>query len=204
MQTPITIVERRITLTDTVMVTDPCYEIPTWCQIKLSGVLPGAYVPMCLEVDTDGWGTREAVLLAVHEDYIDEALTWRKTAGEVGVDSGQAGIFSYDTYRNDEIVESIPTPTTTYDGGPLFEYPWRDKAGDAWYEKMCRITLAECSWGTYSEGVVSRSGYGDGAYTCLVAKKNKKIVGIAIDFGVIRLANSFLNNIKDDLKFNNA
>ena len=193
--------EKRITLDDTVMVTDPSYEIPTWCQIKLTDVLPGSYLPMCLDIDTGGWGRRECVLLAVHEDYVDSKLAWRKTLGEVGVDSGQAGIFSYDSYRNDEIASNIKVPELAYDGRP-FEYPWRDKAGDAWYEQICRITLGELSWGAYEEGVASRSGYGDGSYTCYVAKKNKKIVAIAIDFNVIRISSGLLNEIKDDLKFN--
>lgn len=191
--------EKCITLNDTVMVTDPCYEIPTWCQIKLTGVLPGKYVPMCLDIDTGGWGNRQAVLLVVHHYYLDHKLAWRKTPGEVGVDSGQAGIFSYDSYRNDEISKDIQVPELMYDGCP-FDYPWRDKAGDAWYEQISRITLSEKFWGTYNEGVASRSGYGDGSYTCYTAKKDKKIVAIAIDFNVIRISSGLLNEIKDDLK----
>ena len=91
---------KTINLEEEVMVSDPCYSIPTWCQIKLTGVLPGEYIPMVHKTsDTGGWGTRIAVLQAVHKDYINDSLSWRNYPGQVGVDSGQAGIFSMSSYR---------------------------------------------------------------------------------------------------------
>jgi hypothetical protein len=186
--------EKRITLTEDVVISDPCYEIPTWCQGILHNVLPGQYVPMHWEADLPGWGERSAVLLAVHEDYINEPLHWRKTPHDIGVDSGQAGIFAYDTYRADALAETMEAPTTAYDG-TLFEYPWRDKPGDAWYEQISRMTLSEDMWGTYSGGIVSRSGIGDGGYDCKVAKHKGKIVGILIDFHIIKTSNNAINYI---------
>jgi hypothetical protein len=47
----------------------------------------------------------------------------------------------------------------------------------------------------YDTGVVSSSGIGDGGYRCLVAKHKGKIVGIAIDFGMERFPNKFLNEL---------
>jgi hypothetical protein len=48
---------------------------------------------------------------------------------------------------------------------------------------MCALTINETlGWGTYSGGVVSRSGYGDGGYDLLVARDKRKIVAIAIDY----------------------
>ena len=92
----------KITLGKEVMVSDPCYEVPTWCQIKVRNVLPGKYVADATRIDCEDWGNRIAYLTAIHEDYINEELKWKEEPGEVGVDSGQAGIFSMESYRNDE------------------------------------------------------------------------------------------------------
>lgn len=181
-----------ITLESNVMVSDPCYSDPTWCQIKLNSVLPGKYKTTCrITNNTGGWGERCSVLLAVHEDYVTQNLSWRNHPGDVGVDSGQAGIFCMTGYRNDEVAEGITTP-------PLdnpFVLPYNDSEGDKWYEKICHFTLVKPQWGVYDTGVVSSSGIGDGGYRCLVAKKNDKIVGIAIDYLMEKFPNKFLNEI---------
>ena len=184
----------RITLESEVMVSDPCYTDPTWCQIKLKDVLPGTYLTTVRKADDPYWGNRCSVLLAVHEDYMEDSLSWRNHPGEVGVDSGQAGIFSMSTYKNDEIASSITTPDKTYDGR-AFSLGVKDRDGDEWYEKMCQFTLSVDSWGSYDKGVVSSSGIGDGGYRCLVAKHRGKIVGIAIDFFIEKFPNKFLNEI---------
>ena len=179
-----------ITLNEEVMVSDPCYSDPTWCQVKLKDVLPGKYKATCrIATNTGGWGDRCSVLLAVHEDYILDNLSWREHPGDVGVDSGQAGIFCMTGYRNNDIAESITAPRSNFsfgiDGGE----------GEKWYEKMCDITLSDKRWGMYDTGVVSSSGIGDGGYRCLVAKKKGKIVGIAIDYLMEKFPNKFLNEI---------
>lgn len=170
-----------INLGKEVMVSDPCYRIPTWCQKKLTGVLPGEYEVFCKRTDnTDGWGTRNSILTVVHKDYVDSELKWRRTRGVVGVDSGQAGVFSLESYRDDIISESIEVPTGDWIGLPNIG---EENDGNKWYDKMCAITINnEEGWGSYSHGVVSRSGYGDGGYDLLVARVNRKIVGITIDF----------------------
>ena len=91
---------KQINLSNIVMVSDPCYTVPTWCQIILKDVLPGTYNVSADKRDCSGWGNRVHNLVAVHSEY-DKDLIWEEYSGEVGVDSGQAGIFSYDTYRND-------------------------------------------------------------------------------------------------------
>ena len=185
---------KRITLESEVMVSDPCYSDETWCQVKLKDVLPGGYLTTVKKTNDTYWGNRCSVLLAVHEDYVEDTLTWRNYPGEVGVDSGQAGIFSMSSYKNDDIASSITSPDKTYDGRP-FTLGVKDRPGDEWYEKMCQFTLSPESWGMYDTGVVSSSGIGDGGYRCLVAKHKWKIVGIAIDFGIEKFPNKFLNDI---------
>lgn len=178
-----------IKLTEEVIVSDPCYTIPTWCQIVLKNVLPGDYHPFVQRSTEFGWGMRCHRVGVIHNDFIgNHKLSWRKTSGEVGVDSGQAGIFCKTGYRNDELAESITTPDVNFGIG-------RDGEGDAWYEKMCKFTLSDKGWGSYDTGVVSSSGIGDGGYDCLVAKVNGKIVGICINFGLDKLPNYFINEL---------
>ena len=96
-----------ITLGKEVMVSDPCYTEPTWCQIKLTDVKPGVYH-------------------AYHKEH----------------DSGD------------------------------------------WYTKMCKKTLTTEGWGTYDQGIVSRSGFGDGSYTLYTARIDGEVVAMAVDFAV--------------------
>lgn len=191
--------KKRITLTNRVVVSDPCYDIPTWCQIILNNVLPGGYITAPFDYDAGGgWGLRNAVLFAVHEQYVNDTLHWRKTPGEVGVDSGQAGIFSYDTYKNDSIVSQMEVPEFAYDGRP-FVLPNKNQPGDDWYEQISRMTLSVEGYGAYDQGCASRSGVGDGGYVCYTAKKNGMVVGIAIDFHIIKTGNKVLNMLVDEV-----
>ena len=163
---------KTINLSDTVMVSDPCYSMDVWCKHKLTGVLPGKYFTTVNKTHELGWGVRVGLLVAVHEKYADHTLTWRTVQGaDIGVDSGQAGIFSMENYRNDSI---FPEPAAV-------GFTEREE-GDRWYGHMCDRTLSDEQWGAYDTGVVSSSGYGDGSYRLLVAKYSGDIVGIGIDF----------------------
>lgn len=177
----------KITLGKEVMVSDPCYTVPTWCQIKVKNVLPGTYITSVDRVDLQDWGNRNAYLVAVHKDYTSEDLKWTRHKGEVGVDSGQAGIFDMETYRNDSIASSIGLG----DGDISFfsKAPWdtmnpEEEPGAVWYKAMCSRTLGNQQWGSYDKGVVSSSGLGDGGYTLYVARVNRKVVGFVIDYGI--------------------
>jgi hypothetical protein len=170
---------KKITLGNKVVVSDPCYTIPTWCQIVVNDVLPGEYLSSVEMVDLNEWGTRSNTMVAIHKDYLDAKLRFSEYPGTVGVDSGQAGIFDFDSYRNDEVAEGITTPSVDFNLGEKGE-------GEKWYEKMCKFTLSEKSWGVYDSGIVSSSGVGDGSYDLYVAKIDKKVVALAIDFGVAK------------------
>lgn len=181
----------QITLSENVMVSDPCYTTDTWCQTKLDNVLPGLYNVEVEKSDEGDWGVRVSGITILHESITDDgvSLEWEDHS-ECGVDSGQCGIFCMTGYRNDELSESITTPTLDRP----FEIPFRED-GDKWYTKMCQFTLGKDQFGSYDTGVVSSSGIGDGGYRCLVAKKKGKIVGIAIDYLMERFPNKFLNEI---------
>ena len=165
----------QIQLTEEVMVSDPCYTVGTWCQTKLGNVLPGKYNWSVGYTDEGSWGTRVANVMVLHESYDDDdSIDWEDHS-EVGVDSGQCGIFSMTSYRNDEIAEGITTPPTDFD------LPF-DEEGDKWYEKMCKFTLSKDQYGKYDTGVVTSSGLGDGMYPVEVAYDNDKVIGIRITY----------------------
>ena len=158
-----------IELRDRVMVSDPCYEVGTWCQ----GIVPikdGTYRAFVIVTDEGVWGKRNAELIVLREDtefsnpvmpFEPEPLDF-----EVGVDSGQAGIFNLPYYEKNQPDDSF------------------DKEG-AWYNRICEITLNGDECGTIdNEGVVSASGIGDGGYNCYPAYADEfeEIVGLRIAF----------------------
>ena len=176
----------QITLSENVMVSDPCYSPDTWCQTKLDNVLPGLYNVEVEKSDEGDWGVRVSGITILHESITDDgiSLEWEDHS-ECGVDSGQCGIFCMTGYRNDEVSEGI-TPPTLYNP---FVIPFRED-GDKWYEKICHFTLCEPQWGVYDTGVVSSSGIGDGLYPMEVMMDKEKIVGIRI---------TYLGNSDEDL-----
>ena len=174
---------KQITLSENVMVSDPCYSLDTWCQTKLNGVLPGLYNVEVEKSDQGDWGTRVSGITILHESITDDgiSLEWEDHS-ECGVDSGQCGIFCMTSYRNDEIAESIKN-------GNGFRFD-NSGDGDKWYEKMCRFTLSKDQFGLYDTGVVSSSGIGDGLYPLEVMMDKEKIVGMRI---------TYLGNSDEDL-----
>ncbi len=102
------------------------------------------------------------MLEAVAPKRKPNSVSWETVSGEVGVDSGQAGIFD-DVQYGDGDGEYGDT--------------------DTWYGRMCETTSDPIGAGVQPEGVVSSSGFGDGGYDCQVIRSsNKDIVGVRIVF----------------------
>jgi len=164
-----------INLGPEVYVTDPCYSVPTWCQTKLTNVLPGEWVVSMIYDEKQGTN-RNAELFLVHKDHQitkDLVYDW---FGDFGVDSGQAGVFDAASYRSDSAAEAINPPWID------FVLPGKDLEGDAWYEKICKFTLGESGWGAYDAGAVSSSGWGDGMYPVYGAEVNGQVVALQLVF----------------------
>ncbi len=180
---------KQIKLGKEVVVSDPCYTIPTWCQAVIDNVKPGVYHTTVRKHDAGDWGTRCAMVFAIHDDYYNTPHlligNWEKTNYDIGVDSGQCGIFSKESYRNDDHNIELGEGDISF----FNQEPWKDmgpkkESGEDWYVKMCSRTLGNTQWDTYDEGIVSSSGFGDGSYELFVVKKRGKIVAFAIDFQV--------------------
>lgn len=138
-------------------VTDPCYDMDTWCAGTLDGVKNGIWKAHVGYHEDDGWGTRVAYLHIVHdnaESHFDHMAefdsTWVNSNITVGVDSGQAGFFDR----------------------ALFEQVCNSPAlKEHFYDEVCALTCdTEGQWGAHPVGCVSSSGYGDGSYDCLVRR----------------------------------
>lgn len=110
-----------ITLNNKVRISDPCYDIDTWCAGTIENVLPGDYKCYMQRVDTGSWGVRISSIEVKHKDYLNIEPT-ENTGIDVGVDSGQAGIYDLDYFvKNRE-----------------------DKNGDdKWYWRVCDSTYIE-------------------------------------------------------------
>lgn len=140
------------------VVTDPCYSRDTWCQGVLDNVRDGVWEAYVAYSDEKDWGVRVAVLTAYYDTTPPEEPKWERQQFEVGVDSGQAGIFDFDKYPED------PSDTPFYD-------------------ECCDLTLSDASVGVLDFGVVSSSGFGDGGYRCETAQDaDGHIIAVRITF----------------------
>ena len=154
---------KTIKLGNKVMVSDPCYGMNTWCQGVVENVMPGVYNCEVEYSDEGDWGVRVAAIEVMHENTM--VHWWESADFEVGVDSGQAGIFDYEYYAKYHMDRSV-----------------RPHVDDDWYHRVGKITLSEESAGTIdNSGFVSSSGYGDGGYVCYLAKNDDGcVVGLKV------------------------
>lgn len=172
--------ENQIRLGGEVIVSDPCYEVPTWCQEVFKNVRPGVYDTEVEISDEGDGGHRVKSLTVLHENI--KSPHWEHY-GTVGVDSGQMGVFCMTSFRNDQMSQDLPWMSEK--GDPFSDHPIRpqDGEGEQWYVKMCDRTLStEEGWGVYDTGVVSSSGYGDGSYELQVCQMDGLIHGFKIVF----------------------
>lgn len=102
---------------------------------------------------------RVAYLAAHHEsvpmpDLLDLS-GWEETSVDVGVDSGQAGLFDLTRYAAALGIGDHNHPIQ-----------------EAEYDAVCKLTLGNDQWGALAYGAVSSSGLGDGGYNLLL-KRNE-------------------------------
>jgi hypothetical protein len=144
---------------------DPCYEIPTWCQGIIENVKNGKWGAGITTSDEGSWGERVSHLwvynleAAVNNPYLVreiETFNGHELPFSGGVDSGQFGFFDFTHYRNDESAKNLEKCD--------FGKNWDAKEGDTWYRAVSNLTLGGEQWGVLPFGTVSSSGYGDGSY----------------------------------------
>lgn len=163
-----------ITLENKVKVSDPCYEYDTWCSTVLENVEPGNYHTF-VKYENGDWGVRVAELLAIHKrcSYDSTSYQWKLENENIGVDSGQCGIFNANYYKIQKKLDDI-----------FKERNGTEIDSDKWfYGRCCMGTKDPYNWAEIDgEGVVAASGYGDGVYELYTITENDKIVGFKLVF----------------------
>lgn len=140
-------------------ITDPCYNIDTKCALFNLPAENGEWSVIGEYEDAKDWGYRVKSIVAMRTDkfYSVDSSYWKMLSDDIGVDSGQCGIFDSGNYPQ---------------GDSTGEY--EDKNG--FYGKVCELTLNDNSndddsipHSTYgivdNFGVATSTGYGDGCYT---------------------------------------
>jgi hypothetical protein len=137
----------------TLRISDPCYDKDTWCAGTVDDCVKGEWEAFIDAHEVDGWGNRVAKLVVKAKGH--EAEEYDLLPIDVGVDSGQAGVFDEQLFKSSE----------------------------GFYEACCSKTLSSLSAGTIEYGAVSSSGLGDGSYAAFAGKnKAGQVCEIEIDF----------------------
>ena len=172
-----------IMLGNKVIMSDPCYDIDG--GVLVTDIEPGKY--FCFVRKDDNYN-RNAYVVAVHEHFyrpnmkdiwvtpadVVEASGKRgircENGCDIGVDSGQAGIYDYDEFINHEKERDYNNT-------------------EHWYRQVCETTDGKDRAGIiHGKGVTSSSGWGDGCYYSYIlslynplSKRNQKFAFL-IDF----------------------
>jgi len=151
------------------VVTDPCYTKGTHCAAVLDNVKNGTWVGKVHINDERSWGARVAEVRAYAKGFSSGAES--RMDVNLGVDSGQLGIFDHDSYPNGECGEYGDMGT--------------------FYGRACEQT---CPQDEKAEsigagivdgmGINSSSGFGDGSYRGYVwyDRDHKTVVGVRVVF----------------------
>lgn len=168
-----------------IRVTDPCYDIKTWCSGQLDNVLNGKYIALIqmMSKSITEWGSRNSVLYIVHEEHknIDyKTDITEETDVDVGVDSGQAGFFDLGVFIAGKTIDNTLEQKQNEENKLTGGYK---RAESPWYDSVCDKTLYTPEMaGVIDGGVCSSSGYGDGGYSCFTKTVDGKIVAAKIVF----------------------
>ena len=126
-----------ITLSDTVIISDPCYHRSIECHGVVKNVLPGTYHTSIKEEKVKGWfrefDERITEIQVLHKDYNE--TTWTRENFIVGVDSGQAGIFCDTIYPIGEDMGKYGDKGTWY-GDCCFATSRGYDEQQSWYSKQ--------------------------------------------------------------------
>ena len=157
-----------------ICVSDPCYNKGTWCAAWDLEAQTGVWNCEVIKSYEGLWGERVKEINAIAGEIYPEGcipidLPWKKLEFDIGVDSGQCGIFDYEKYP---------------DGENTGEY----EDENSFYGKCCNLTLPEDDskepFGVLENGIVSSSGFGDGSYIMygLYEENREKLIGVKVIF----------------------
>lgn len=124
-------------------ISDPCYNENVWCAGTVSNVLPGLWKARVTKIDLeDGWGNRCRKIVAVHTDFSKTDFMVEQLPIDVGVDSGQAGIFDDQLYQVDYDEDYIEKGQVEYEQKSDL---WRAKENLPLYRDMLEMSRITCT-----------------------------------------------------------
>ena len=144
-------------------VSDPCYDYDSPDSATIGNALSGEYLAKLTLYNMTTWSTRVARLSIYHANH-KNIVPNICTECVITVDSGQAGFFDDDYYKENQ-------------GGDFGDI-------STLFGLACSLTLPKnCSGILLDKGVVSETGLGDGSYYLYTGKNKKgKIVSASIIF----------------------
>ena len=154
-------------------VSDPCYDKDTWCA-GIVKVKKGEWKAQAIK-NEEGRVVRLTAFHKDNEKLINKLNAWKTTNIDVGVDSGQCGIYDDKYFKDDNVFAKRTRADRKYKNIICENEPW--------YSWNCDTTCAEPNAGTIPFGCVSSTG-GDGSYICRTISKGHRVVAVEIDFGI--------------------
>ena len=142
-----------------VLVSDPMYQVGTWCTALLDNVKAGTYNAEVDIADCGELGKRVGAIRVRHKDYMDvcpEFAVGGDSCG-AGVDSGLCGFWDYDKFA-------------------------KIKGNKTENEKFFNRLLNINKYGVEKFGVLSSTGFGDGAYPIYAGFADGEIVSLEVEF----------------------
>ena len=195
--------EKTIELGKKVIISDPAYNMDTWCIGILNDVLHGTYECFYEIIEDNSWGRRIASIEVKNKDYEFDDFSENIDA-TIGVDSGQCGIYDYDYFEKNNqkedwyrqicnltyIEEENPNYKNFYESKYYFDQDIDSLKWIKEYQKyvddkeISTMIFSRFAADTFEDKcLVSSSGYGDGLYDAFVERNNDgKIIGIKISF----------------------
>lgn len=166
----------RFNIDNDVVVSDPCYDFESVGGV-LGDVKHGEWIAGVNHSDDTSWGIRISELIVHHSQSPEpkEQDYWTlEDSYDIDVDSGQAGFYDVDYYRNNDSAQ----PST------FLDEKRQEEEGERWYSACCELTCdTDLGAGVMTGGVVSSSGYGDGSYNLFTMRdSDNQIVAMKIVF----------------------
>lgn len=146
--------------TGKICVTDPCYSRDVRCAAWDLHVIAGNWCGIINVSDEGSWGHRVASIVCYTKDSKPDDSDWEMTDFDIGVDSGQCGVFDASKF-----------PETRGEYNDI----------NSFYGECCAMTRGYGGVvggypGAGAFGIVSGSGYGDGGYSLEVVKNDEGLI----------------------------